>query len=71
MDFAAVRATSTTSATAVRELCADFPASTGAGSSPTATPRSSSRALTEHGWLAALIPEEYGGAGLGADRRRA
>ena len=23
------------------------------------------QALTEHGWLAALIPEEYGGAGLG------
>ena len=26
------------------------------------------KALTEAGWLAALIPEEYGGAGLGIDR---
>ena len=33
-------------------------------SSPIATRRSSSSALTEAGWLAALIPEELGGAGL-------
>ena len=50
-----------------RALRATSRASTGASSSPTATRRSSSRALTEHGWLAALIPEEYGGAGLVAD----
>ena len=46
-------------------------ASTGASSSPTATRTEFVAALTEHGWLAALIPEEYGGAGLGARRRRA
>src|SRR6266545_6413765 len=30
-----------------------------------AYPEAFVRALTEAGWLAALIPEEYGGAGLG------
>ncbi len=39
--------------------------STGAGSSPTAIPEEFVAALTEAGWLAALIPEEYGGGGLG------
>ena len=28
-------------------------------------PEAFAKALTEAGWLAALIPEEYGGAGLG------
>ena len=36
-------------------------------SSPTATRQEFVAALTEHGWLAALIPERYGGAGLGLD----
>ena len=41
------------------------PASTGASwTSSAAIPPSSSDALTEAGYLAALIPEEYGGAGL-------
>ena len=50
---------------AVRALCADFPASTGARSTASAPIRpNSSQALTEAGFLAALIPEEYGGSGL-------
>ena len=47
----------------VRELCARFE-TYWRGRSREAIPRRSS-ALTEAGWLAALIPEEYGGAGLG------
>ncbi|MCC6175740.1 MAG: acyl-CoA/acyl-ACP dehydrogenase [Chloroflexi bacterium] len=51
---------------AVAELCRDFPDAywrelDRAGAYPDAF----IRALTEAGWLAALIPEEYGGAGLG------
>ena len=42
-----------------------FPASTGASWTATATyPTEFVHALTEAGYLAALIPEEYGGAGL-------
>lgn len=49
----------------VRKLCADFPGTYWQeldrdGSYPTAFVR----ALTENGWLSALIPEEYDGAGL-------
>jgi acyl-CoA dehydrogenase len=51
---------------AVRDLCAGF------GSDywqrldeERAYPEAFVKALTEAGWLAALIPEEYGGAGLG------
>jgi acyl-CoA dehydrogenase len=52
--------------TAVRDICKDFPdpywrATDRRGEYPEAFVR----ALTEAGWLAALIPEEYGGAGLG------
>ena len=51
---------------AVREICQDFP-------DPywreldrdKSYPEAFVKALTEAGWLAALIPEEYGGAGLG------
>ncbi|HEX2044143.1 MAG TPA: acyl-CoA dehydrogenase family protein [Gaiellaceae bacterium] len=50
---------------AVRELCADFPAEYWRALEPDRYPEEFVRALTEHGWLAALIPEEYGGAGLG------
>jgi alkylation response protein AidB-like acyl-CoA dehydrogenase len=49
---------------AVRELCADFPGEYWRGLEPDTYPDDFVRALTEHGWLAALIPEEYGGAGL-------
>ena len=40
------------------------PVSTGGSSSRIAIPEAFVAALTENGWLAALIPEEYGGAGL-------
>src|SRR3954454_17533710 len=50
--------------TAVRELCDDFPGEYWRGLEPDRYPEEFVQALTEHGWLAALIPEEYGGAGL-------
>jgi acyl-CoA dehydrogenase len=50
---------------AVRELCAGFPGEYWRGLEPDGYPEEFVRALTENGWLAALIPEEYGGAGLG------
>jgi acyl-CoA dehydrogenase len=58
-EYAAIRA-------AVRELCANY----GDGywrelDRIRAYPTEFVRALTESGWLAALIPTEYGGAGLG------
>ena len=50
---------------AVTRLCADFPdAYWAALDRERAYPSDFVRALTEAGWLAALIPEEYGGAGL-------
>jgi acyl-CoA dehydrogenase len=49
---------------AVRELCAGFPGEYWRGLEPDTYPEEFVRALTEHGWLAALIPEAYGGAGL-------
>jgi alkylation response protein AidB-like acyl-CoA dehydrogenase len=49
---------------AVRELCAQFPGEYWRSLEPDRYPEEFVRALTEHGWLAALIPEEYGGAGL-------
>src|SRR3954467_1584601 len=49
---------------AVRELCDDYPGEYWRGLEPDRYPEAFVRALTEHGWLAALIPEEYGGAGL-------
>jgi alkylation response protein AidB-like acyl-CoA dehydrogenase len=49
---------------AVRELCGEFPGSYWRGLEPDTYPDEFVAALTEHGWLAALIPEEYGGAGL-------
>ena len=49
---------------AVRQLCADYPGEYWRGLEPDRYPEEFVRALTEHGWLAALIPEEYGGAGL-------
>src|ERR687897_2137829 len=49
---------------AVRELCAGFPGEYWRSLEPDRYPEEFVAALTEHGWLAALIPEEYGGAGL-------
>jgi alkylation response protein AidB-like acyl-CoA dehydrogenase len=49
---------------AVRELCAEFPGEYWRALEPDRYPEEFVAALTEHGWLAALIPEEYGGAGL-------
>jgi alkylation response protein AidB-like acyl-CoA dehydrogenase len=50
---------------AVRDLCAQFPGTYWQGLEPDRYPEEFVTALTEHGWLAALIPEEFGGAGLG------
>jgi acyl-CoA dehydrogenase len=50
----------------LRALCADFPASYWrAMDDERAYPEAFVAALTAAGWLAALIPQEYGGAGLG------
>jgi acyl-CoA dehydrogenase len=50
---------------AVRELCGHFPDSYWRELEPDRYPEEFVGALTESGWLAALIPEAYGGAGLG------
>jgi acyl-CoA dehydrogenase len=50
---------------AVRDLCSGFPGEYWRSLEPDRYPEEFVRALTEGGWLAALIPEEYGGAGLG------
>jgi acyl-CoA dehydrogenase len=49
----------------VRALCARFDGAYWRGLEPDSYPAEFVRTLTEHGWLAALIPEEYGGGGLG------
>jgi acyl-CoA dehydrogenase len=49
---------------AVRELCERFPGEYWRALEPDRYPEEFVGALTEHGWLAALIPEEFGGAGL-------
>jgi acyl-CoA dehydrogenase len=49
---------------AVRGLCARFPAAYWRELEPDRYPQEFVDALTRDGWLAALIPEEYGGAGL-------
>jgi acyl-CoA dehydrogenase len=49
---------------AVRSLCEGFPGEYWRGLEPDRYPEDFVRTLTEQGWLAALIPEEYGGAGL-------
>jgi acyl-CoA dehydrogenase len=49
---------------AVRELCSRFPGEYWRSLEPDTYPEEFVRALTENGWLAALVPEEYGGAGL-------
>jgi acyl-CoA dehydrogenase len=50
---------------AVRALCADFPGSYWRALEPDRYPTEFVQALTDNGWLAALIPEIYGGSGLG------
>jgi acyl-CoA dehydrogenase len=50
---------------AVRGLCSAFPGSYWRDLEPDRYPTEFVTALTENGWLAALIPEEYGGSGLG------
>src|SRR5579884_3440603 len=50
----------------IRELCADFPGEYFQRiDEQRAYPEEFVQALTKAGWLAALIPEEYGGSGLG------
>ena len=54
---------------AVRELCGRFPDSFWrALDAQKAYPEEFVRTLTEAGYLAALIPEEFGGSGLGFDQ---
>jgi acyl-CoA dehydrogenase len=50
---------------AVRTLCSDFPGEYWRALEPDGYPAEFVAALTRAGWLAALIPEEFGGAGLG------
>jgi acyl-CoA dehydrogenase len=52
---------------AVRELCDGFGPGYWRDLEPDRYPTDFVGALTEHGWLAALIPERYGGAGLALD----
>jgi acyl-CoA dehydrogenase len=49
---------------AVRALCERFPGEYWRALEPDSYPSEFVAALTEQGWLAALIPEEYGGSGL-------
>jgi acyl-CoA dehydrogenase len=49
---------------AVRDLCENFPGEYWRELEPDGYPKEFVRTLTEQGWLAALIPQEYGGAGL-------
>ena len=50
----------------IRELCADFEAEYWrACDREESYPREFVDALSDHGWLGVLIPEEYGGAGMG------
>jgi acyl-CoA dehydrogenase len=49
---------------AIRALCASFPGEYWRGLEPDRYPEEFVAELTRHGWLAALIPEEYGGPGL-------
>ena len=52
---------------AVRELCDRFGSGYWRELEPDRYPADFVATLTEQGWLAALIPERYGGAGLGLD----
>ena len=51
---------------AVRALCAEFPAEYHRKiDEQRGYPEAFVEALTKAGWMAALIPEDYGGSGLG------
>ncbi|MDQ3858635.1 MAG: acyl-CoA/acyl-ACP dehydrogenase [Actinomycetota bacterium] len=50
---------------AVREFCSRYPGEYWRSLEPDRYPEEFVAELTKHGWLAALIPEAYGGAGLG------
>jgi acyl-CoA dehydrogenase len=64
MDFAAPAELDEIRAS-VREFCAGFPGEYWRDLEPDRYPEEFVAALTANGWLAALIPDEYGGAGLG------
>ncbi|HEY2371709.1 MAG TPA: acyl-CoA dehydrogenase family protein [Gaiellaceae bacterium] len=49
---------------AVADLCSGYPGEYWRGLEPDGYPDAFVAALTEAGWLAALIPEQYGGGGL-------
>ena len=49
---------------AVRELCGRYPGEYWRGLEPSSYPTEFVEELTRTGWLAALIPEAYGGSGL-------
>ena len=51
--------------TAVAELCSRFPGEYWRGLEPDGYPEEFVAALTAGGWLGVLIPEQFGGAGLG------
>lgn len=51
----------------VRRLCEKFPETYWQALEPDTYPTAFVEALTAHGWLAALIPEKYGGGGLPLD----
>jgi acyl-CoA dehydrogenase len=50
---------------AIRALCAEFPDEYFRKIDESSLPGTFVNALTKAGWLAALIPQEYGGSGLG------
>src|SRR5215468_3024084 len=50
---------------AIRDLCARYPGAYWRSLEPDTYPDAFVDELTRSGWLAALIPEQYGGAGLG------
>ena len=50
---------------AIRDLCASYPGAYWRSLEPDTYPDAFVDELTRSGWLAALIPEQYGGAGLG------
>ncbi len=56
---------------AIRELCAQFPSQYWQRiETAAAYPEEFVQALTHAGWLAALIPAEYGGGGLASPKPR-
>lgn len=48
----------------MREVCSKFPEEYWRGLEPDSYPSQFVQTLTDQGWLAALIPEDFGGAGL-------